>query len=254
MLAIQRRVLWFTTKEIYFSDAPVDIDGCSHVEFHYCTKDESYEGFHQTVEYSLEIDLSDTEETLFSQMKKNTRNHIRGAKNQGVIITQSNDFIPFYTMYTTLFKQKGLTSLGNRFGIGKLIPRSVLERYGTLFYAHYNGDIIVGDIYLEGTDSVFSWAGASPRLHVDKTLQKVISRAERLCVWHAMQYYKSHGKRLFDLGGMWPEQEAKNSPMKKGINSYKKGFGGTIVKRYAYQKTYSPLYRLFSNTHTRLIS
>jgi hypothetical protein len=125
-----------------------------------------------------------------------------------------------------------------------------MEQYGTLFLATIDDDILLGDVYLDGKDQVFSWAGASKRFNVDKNGSKSISRASRLCVWKAIEHYKKQGKKEFDLGGMWSQKETQRDPSKKGINLYKQGFGGEPVTRYYYTKTYSKLFSLFQQLNT----
>jgi len=246
MLEIDKNCLFFKTKQVYFSNDPFDIKNCQNIQFLYCKKRKDSNGFKQKQELTQIIDLTQELDTIFQEMQRNVKNHIRRAEREGVEIQISKNFDEFYDIYISLFKKKNIISFMDKFGIGKIIPKEIMEKYGTLFVAKYNGEVIVGDVYLEGEDVVFSWAGASKRLSLDKQGKKMVSRASRLCVWKAIEYYKNKGKKEFDLGGMWPIEQEEDDFLKKGINSYKRGFGGKLVTRYNYEKTYSKLYYLLS--------
>ena len=119
-----------------------------------------------------------------------------------------------------------------------------MKKYGTLFLAEYNGEILVGTLYLINNNTIKSWIGASKRLEVDRAKASIISNADRLIDWVAIKYAKEKGLIDFDLGGLWSQDEAEKDIGKKGINSYKLSYGGRTVTRYSYYKIYSKIYNL----------
>jgi hypothetical protein len=127
---------------------------------------------------------------------------------------------------------------GPTLGIG--VPNAeIMRKYGTLFIAEHEGEILGGILYLEDENNIFGWRGASLHLEVDKKKAALIGRANRLIHWEAIKYAKKKGIKEFDWGGLWSEEEAKRDKMKRGINSFKLSFGGEVVTRYCYSKTYS---------------
>jgi hypothetical protein len=108
---------------------------------------------------------------------------------------------------------------------------------------------IPGDFTVIATDGshIEAWLSASKRFVADPSKKKIISLADRLIDWEIIKYAKEKGIREFDLGGIWPEEEAAQDIVKKGINDFKLRSGGKVVTRYLYQKTYSKTFSLVSN-------
>lgn len=247
MLEIEKKLLFFNTKEVYFSDEPKDVDGCQDVEFKFCKINVNKEGFEKELDLTLKIDLTKTNEELWRDLHRNCRNQIKRAKKLGVIIRESDNFDDFYKLYSNLFKKKGLMPVLGVFGFG-IVPLEVMKKYGRLFIAELDGEMLCGDVYLENGKEVCAWVGASRRLDVDREKAKLLAWAAKYCIWEVLIYYKNKNHTEFDFGGMWPEEEAERNIRKKGINSFKKCFGGEIVSCYSYRKFYSNFYKL-----TRLI-
>ena len=124
-----------------------------------------------------------------------------------------------------------------------------MKIYGTLFTAVYGGETLAGGIYLENKSIIKALIGASKRLDVDKNKRTLVGYANRLLDWEVIKYAKEKGVKEFDFGGLWPEEEAEKDQKKKGINSFKLGFGGEIKNRYSYHKIYSKSYTLIYNLY-----
>jgi lipid II:glycine glycyltransferase (peptidoglycan interpeptide bridge formation enzyme) len=119
-----------------------------------------------------------------------------------------------------------------------------LKRYGTLFTAEAQGEIIGGHLFLEGETIIRSFLSASKRLGVDKERAAVIRRANRFMYWEAVKYAKEKGLLEFDWGGIFPDEVAEADPAKDHINRFKRSFGGERVQLYDYEKIYSRIYRI----------
>ena len=129
-----------------------------------------------------------------------------------------------------------------------------MRKYGTLFVAEYDDEILCGTFYLEDHSSINAWIGASRRLDVDKDKIKSISAANRLNHWEAIKYAKEKGIKEYNFGGLWPEEKANKDKTKDGINLFKLSFGGEKVIRYNYYKNYSKFYNLAYNLYKKGIS
>jgi len=241
MVIVDKKLSIFKLKEIHFSDYPYDVEGCDVVSFPSCKNRVDAEGFTCVESLTSVIDLTQDLDTLWQNMnRKSARYWIRRAQRDGVKINISQNYEEFYRMNKSFEKQKGFAPL---LGIGTT-NLETMKRYGILFIAEHNGEMLSGDVYLEDAANLKAWVGSSKRLEVDREKAILIGRANRLLQWEAIKYAKEKGIRELDLGGLWPEQEADKDERKKAINSFKLNFGGEMATRYSYQKVYSPLYKL----------
>lgn len=241
MLTLDRKILMFKLKEIHFSDYPYDVEGCDVVSFLFCKNKVYAEGFTCVQELTLVIDLTQDLDTIWRNIKRGSyKNSINKAEREGVEIKISQKYEEFYRIHKSFEQKKGIAS---PFGMGAA-NLETMKRYGTLFVADYNGEIISGHLCLEDEANLKVWLGGSKRLEVDREKALLIGRANRLLHWEEIKYAKRKGIREFDWGGLWSEEEADKDERKKGINFFKLGFGGEIVTRYSYQKVYSSLYEI----------
>jgi len=238
MLAIGKKILTFNIKDVHFSDYPYDVEGCDALKFHYCRKKVNANGFTRQEEFTSIIDLTQDLETILQNMNKNTRYCIKRAQGKEIIVRINEDYEQFFQIYKSFIQKKGIKSLFEVFGVGTTTLEA-MKRYGTLFVAEYDNEILGGNLYLEKQSSIEAWISASKRLEAGKNKRKLIGYANRLLDWEAIKYAKEKGMKEFDHGGLWPEGEAEENRKKKGINSFKLSFGGEIVTRYSYYKIYS---------------
>jgi lipid II:glycine glycyltransferase (peptidoglycan interpeptide bridge formation enzyme) len=243
MLTIDKKILTFDLKEVHFSDHPHDIDDCDFLNFRYCKNKVDVKGFTPKKEFTIVIDLTQDLDTIWQNMDKNVRYWIKRAQREGIRIRMNEGYNQFFQIYRSFIQKKGIKSLFDVFGVGTYTLEST-KKNGTLFVAEYNGELLVGTLYLEDDSQIRSWIGASKRLEVDNGKKKLITCADRLIDWEAIKYAKAKGIKEFDLGGIWSEEEAEKDIEKKGINTYKLSMGGKTVTRYSYQKFYSKTFSL----------
>jgi len=244
MLVLDKKILTFKVKEVHFSDHPYDVEECDAICFPLCRNKVTVDGFDRKESLTSIIDLTQHLDTIWYNMdKKSSRYAIKKAQRDGVEFKVNQNYDEFYHINETFVKQKGF---GPLLGI-RSINLDVIKRYGTLFTSEYKGDVLSGHLYLEDEDNIKLWLSASKRLEVDRERARLIGNANRLLHWEAIKYAKGRGIRVFDWGGLWPEEEANNDARKKTINFFKQSFGGTTVICYNYRKIYSPIYKLGSN-------
>jgi len=249
MLIIDKKILMFDIKNIYFSDYPYDIKDCDYLNFHYCKNKVKLDGFNCKKELTIVIDLTKDLETIWNNIDKNIRYEIKRAQRDGIKIFRNQGYEIFYKIYRSFIQKKGLKSYFDFFGFGSTDLDS-MKKNGTLFVAEYNGEILAGTLVLEGDFCIESWLGATKRFEAKNNAEKrLIARADRLIDWEIIKYAKEKGLREFDLGGIWSEEEADKDITKKGINEYKSRMGGEVVTRYSYQKFYSKTCNLAFNMY-----
>jgi len=244
MLIIDRKILTFNIKEVHFSDYIQDIQGCDFLSFQYCKNKVNGKGFTCKKVLTSIIDLTQDLDTIWQSMNnKSVRYRINRAQREGIKIRINEDYEQFFQLYRSFMQKKRLKSLFDVFGVG-YINLEIMKKYGTLFIAEYDGEIICGTLFLEDNHNIKSWIGASKRLEVDRAKASIISDADHLIDWNVIKYAKEKGIEEFDLGGLWSEEELKKDESKNGINTYKLNMGGKIVTCYSFQKIYSKTFNL----------
>ncbi len=235
------KVFFFRIRGIHFSEYPYDVEGCPFVNFPFCKNQVDADGFARWESRTSVIDLTQDLDTIWHKLdKKSSRYSIKRAQEEGIKVRINKDYEEFYQINKSLQKSKGASPI---LGIG--IPNvETLKRYGTLFTAEYDGEILGGHIYLEDEANLRLWFSASKRLKVDRDKAAVIGRANRLLHWEAIKYAKAKGIKEFDWGGLASEKKTNKDESLKAINSFKLSFGGEIVTRYSYRKIYSRAYKL----------
>jgi len=231
----------FTTKQVYNAEYPFDLKDCDIITFQFCKNKSKTTDFSLIKDHITSIiDLTQSEEQLWKNINKTSRNLINRA-TENIQIRQNTKYDEFYPLYKAFLKQKKYTSFHGIFGIFGIgaITKKTMKQYGILFTASYQNEVIAGEIFLESKTSIHNWIGATKRLTADKEQARLIGQAHRLIIWKAMQYAKNKGIKEFDFGGIFSDEEVQQDTQKKGIRDFKMQFGGKKVKRYRYQKIYS---------------
>lgn len=239
MLVLDRKLLTFKVKFVYFCDFPVDIPNCDAICINYCKNKADVDGFKCIEQPTTIIDLTQSLETIWKNMNQLSRRKIRKAEEESFQITLSRQYDEFYKINKYFQKYKGFASL--------LDPQhpdlQTMEKYGTLFLVFHNDELLAGNLYLEDEERICLWLSASKRMEVDKEKANFIGRANALLHWKVIHYAREKGFKEYDLGGIWPVEAAARDIEKKNMNFFKLSFGGNIVNSYMYIKAYSIPYR-----------
>jgi lipid II:glycine glycyltransferase (peptidoglycan interpeptide bridge formation enzyme) len=208
---------------------------------------------------TLHLSLAPGPELLLAAMSKGHRADIRRAAREGVGVRAGEsqaDLDAFFAM----MEQTGRRA---EFGIHsheyyrvaweqfRATPRGECAR---LLLAERDGTTLAAFL-------VFAWAGAGLYLYGGSTEQGLKSGANHALQWHALQWARERGCRLYDFWGVPDEfgraavaaaerdrleEAAKRDPL-YGVFRFKKGFGGQVVRYLpAYDRVYlPPLYALW---------
>lgn len=235
MLEIESKKYGFKTKTIWFSEGPFDVSDYDRVVFHACTKNVDVEGFYKQEFTTSIIDLTQDLDTIWKNMSKSScRSAINRAEREGIDILVNQEYEAFFDINEKFRMAKGLPSYN--------VDIDFMKNYGTLFISMIEGTILGGQLYLNDGNHMRWLLGASKRLEATDNMQSLISAANRLKIWEAIQYAKNAGIGEFDMGGYYTGKKA--DPQKEGINIFKRSFGGDIVTHYIYEKDYSIAYTL----------
>ncbi|MFA5349135.1 MAG: peptidoglycan bridge formation glycyltransferase FemA/FemB family protein [Candidatus Paceibacterota bacterium] len=241
MLEIDKRIFLFKKKEIWFSETVFDVKNCDVLFFHECKNNISKSGFQKNDFTTITIDLRDNLEAIWQNIDKSSfRYGINKAQKDGVKIYLNQHYKEFYQIYREFNKKKGLP-------VSNWKPEN-MKKYGTLLVAVAKNKIIAGNFYLEDDNNIRWLLGASKRLnYITREERSLIGNANRLLIWETIKYAKNKGIQEFDFGGYYTGE--KNNEQKRGINLFKKGFGGEIKTYYNYRKDYSRIFKLIYSMH-----
>lgn len=188
--------------------------------------------FHKEVRHTADIDLSQDLETILSGMKSNTRNEVRRAEREGVVIDETcsvDDFVDYYNKFA---EEKGLNKISNK---------SVTKYPDVKIVAAKHNDSILSmhasfiDYSSKSASLLFS---CSLKLGEDID-KKMVGWANRYLHYKEFEIFKAMGLTTYEWCGVCidPEDKAKYS-----IGQFKLGFGGNDI-RECYHLS-SPLFML----------
>ncbi|KKS73035.1 MAG: Methicillin resistance protein [Candidatus Magasanikbacteria bacterium GW2011_GWE2_42_7] len=176
---------------------------------------------HVLAENSWLLDLSQSEEQLLAQMKKNHRNLIRRCEREGVTVTSHTD-------------QKTLDILHD------MLDETEKRQHFTRFSRHYintefakfaeDGETLVymGTLPTGEADAaaiiMFYGNMAVYRHSASRNLDKKLPTSY-LIQWHVIKEAKRRGMRWYNFWGVEPKDASASHPF-SGIGHFKRGFGG----------------------------
>lgn len=174
---------------------------CAHLEMmdrKITSSDLAGRGYDWGEAVSFEIDLTKSEEELFSAMTSACRRCIRKAGKNGVVIEDAHDpgfADDYYAQLQDVFAKQRLVPTYDvervRVFVKWLLPTG---RLLMLRARDPEGRCIATGLFPAFNTTAFFWGGASLRKHQ-------ILRPNEAIMWHAMRYWKERGIRTFDMGG-----------------------------------------------------
>ena len=233
MLITKRKSGIFTILNIFFAEEPVtdNLPECDVVM--YCTHKNwgAIKGFDRIKSYQLTIDLQPQIDSIWNKMHRHNKRHIRRAEKNGTTVTASNNFDEFHQMYKKYLKEKnhadplGLYALSSQF----------MQKYGTLFFAENNGEILGGYLYIHDKNNARLVNIAYQNIGNDAEQKKRIYDANCYLHWEAMRYFKNLDIVRYALGMLNCDEIYANRQMSGG-DYFKRKFGGEVVPEYNYVK------------------
>ena len=195
---------------------------------------------------TLLIDLTHGADDLLRAMKKDCQQHIRKASKDALAFeimapyqlkAQPAVIAEFARYYGAFAKAKGLPQVNPDYLLQ-------LARADLLWFtrARKQGDTLAWHSIVVNAGRARVLFGSRDQRSVSAEYDKATSRANRWLVWQSIQAFKAQGNRWFDLGG-WYEGDTHAGLL--GINQFKAGFGGTLVREYDCQMPLTLLGRAY---------
>ncbi len=196
--------------------------------------------------YTFLIDLTKSEDELFSQLNSKTRYNVNLAHKKGVTIhedTSEAGMEQYLKILEETTKRQGFYAHGPEYF------RTMWQTLGTsgmlrIFHASYQGQVLTTWVMFMFNKTLYYPYGASLRVHRDVM-------ANNLMMWEMIQFGKQNGCTSFDLWGSLGPKPDKNHPW-FGFHRFKKGYGGTLVESIGTydlveDARFYPLFRIVEN-------
>ena len=199
------------------------------------TKDRLFTAFLQTnintkirlmkrIEFtSIGIKLEKSEEELFNNIKKSTRNEIRRASKEGVECSQLTNTVEGLKLHRQYYKENSLGSVS--------INRYVDNACVRVTIASFQSRIIAIHTYIFCEHSKIFRLLFSSTIPAEYGVERnIIGWGNRALHWHDIKYSKNNNFDVYDFGGLavGDDLDAKTEE----INRFKKSFGGEIAVYY----------------------
>jgi hypothetical protein len=174
---------------------------CLHVEMmdrHLTMEDGKALGYEYTSLQGFEVDLSQTEEQVFSNMTSACRRCIRRADKSGMTIEEAHDMgfaDEYYEQLQEVFKKRSLVPTYGRDRVKALIRCVADPDHLLLVRARDSeGRCIATGIFPALNGTMYFWGGASRQASLGDRPNEAIH-------WYAMRYWKRRSMRRYDMGG-----------------------------------------------------
>lgn len=181
-------------------------------------------GFIKKHVYSVQIDLTQSEDELLQGCKSNTRNEIRRGIKEGYLVQEVDNPTEFLSFYNVFAKEKHLATINinNLSSYDNIYLYKVTNSDGAVLAMHAS----VGD---KDESIVSLMYSASARLQ-DGIDRKSVGFANRLLHYQEFIEFKKLEYSVYDFTNICLDE---NQPEKYKIGQFKQGFGGNIVEYYS---------------------
>jgi hypothetical protein len=214
-----------TIIEAWFDVLPPGQRRCDVLDYRQLSR--PLEGTQTSPFHTLIVPLSDSTETIFDLMKKNTRRDIRRAEDRDRseyaisddIAAAVSEFLAFDALFA---RHRGIAP-AHAEGLRALAAQQALA----LSRVMRKGETLSWHVFVVGS-------GRARLLHSpslagdDAGMRQIIGRANRFHHWRDMLHFRSRGAGSYDLGGWSGSAE----PALARIDRFKEEFGGRLIVEY----------------------
>ncbi len=175
-------------------------------------------GFSHEGHLNYLVDLSQSEDALWSALSKTARQRVRSGQRKGVgvqEITSPQGVDEAYRVLTQVYSHTGIPLADPslfRAALSILHPRGMFR----IFTVQLGGQIIGTRYLLTHKERIIDWYAGADRAFASYSPNEIL-------VWHVLRWGKEQGFRTFDFGGAGRPNEP------YGPREFKSKFGGQLV-------------------------
>jgi hypothetical protein len=206
-------------------------------------------GYTNTLTQTYTIDLQQPLENIWNNLKPYCRTHIRKAEKEGCTVrlaeATEQDLTTYYDLHVTTYTRTGVTPHPRAYFEG-IWKHFVATGRALVFFAEKDGKVLAADNEAWYKKSMSGWTAAG----LPEAAQ---IGANNLLHWTAIQYAHANGGVFYESGEAFPG--AKDGK-EKGLNDFKKSFGGELYPLYRGEKMVNLSHSSFTQNvslYTRLI-
>jgi hypothetical protein len=167
--------------------------------------------------YRHTLNISDTEENIFSKFRKGTKSSIRKSSREAIegnVCTSLEAINEFYRLNCIIRKKHGLPPQPKYF-FENIYNHVISKNLGCIVLASHNRRIIAGAVFFHlGKRAIYKYA-ASDKDHFH-------TGSNNLVLWEAIRFYSENGFQTLCLGRTESENE--------GLRRFKRGWGADETK------------------------
>jgi hypothetical protein len=233
MLITEKDFGIFKIVNVYFIEELVNsgIPNSNVVTYHSYENWENIIGYEKNKCLTTKINLNQDIDIIWKKIKRQHIRHIRRAEKNDIKIIKNYRYEEFHLIYNNFLKQKNFR---RAFGLN-LLSSKFMRKYGTLFIAEKQNEIIGGNYYVH--DNYNAILIESAYRITENTTENKKQSLDASCYlhWQAMKYFKNKGIINYDLGEVDCIGLNINHQMNGG-DYFKLSFGGDVIPRYYYTK------------------
>lgn len=218
MIRYYKKIAFLNIQESWF-DGTINLKDLFSFKVVYHLKSDRKMFAIKEITHTLELDLLQEKEKIFSNFSKANRQQVRKAEEDGITIDTNDDIDTFVEFFNDFASKKGTYATSRK---------SIIEKkdYLVISFARYKTDIIAAQSYLVDNDRkiVRHYQTANKRFD-DNVNKNFVGQANKYLLVNNLLRFKDNGYKIFDFGGFVPNTKDESL---MGINNYKLKFGGEI--------------------------
>lgn len=168
---------------------------------------------------TIHIDLTRTEQEIFSSFSETKRRAIRKAEKNGIIVKEAKDFQEFLWLKKRSLWEKPVIPLATASEVINLY-KAFFPKNAKILIGYHRGKPVAGIFLLHANQKAYYWLAAA--INQGKELF-----APSLLVWEALKTSQKLGCEVFDFEGVYDERFPVKSWL--GFTKFKEGFGGKEI-------------------------